>query len=247
MLRQKLYSAGLLVYCSLITVGNVQKGSGKTKSASTDYGVGITNNHTLYHDTINSQAPILTLPGIDFISTTLEFAKKYIKRNMWDLEKVKKISPSKFSIFSPVFSKYNVPPELKYLAVIESNLDADTCSRVGARGIWQLMPVTASELGLKITDSVDERLLVYKSSVAAAKYLRDLYAEFGDWLLVVAAYNSGPAKVTRAINLSGSRSFWELQNFLPAETRGHVKRFVSTLYFFEGQNKATGLIRGGLL
>src|SRR5215470_1587495 len=231
MLRQKLYSAGLLIYCSLITVGNIQKGSGsKTKI--------VTANNTIYNDTIISAATALTLPGLDLNQTAFQFAKEYVKKNIEDLESVRRTVQSKFRFIGSVLSKYDVPPELKYLAVVESNLDTDTaCSSAGARGIWQLMPVTASELGLKITDTVDERLQFYKSSVAAAKYLKQLYSEFGDWLLVVAAYNSGPAKVDRAINLSGTRTFWQMQNFLPAETRGHVKRFVSMLYFFEGQNK----------
>jgi peptidoglycan lytic transglycosylase D len=240
MLRQKLYSAGLLIYCSLITVGNIQKGlSSKTKI--------VTTNNTIYNDTIISTAPVLTLPGLDANHAALQFAKEYVKKNIWDLQELKQTTQSKFSIIRSVLSKYNVPSELKYLAVVESNLDSDTaCSSAGARGIWQLMPVTASELGLKVTDDVDERLYLSKSSVAAAKYLKQLYDEFGDWLLVVAAYNSGPAKVDRAINLSGTHSFWKLQNFLPAETRSHVKRFVSTLYFFEGQKKANDLLMGHL-
>lgn len=240
MLRQKLYSAGLLIYCSLFTVGNIQKGSSSKAKI-------VTANNTIYNDTIVSPTPIVTLSGLDLNQTALQFAKEYVKKNIWDLEELKKTIHSKFSIIRSVFSKYNVPAELKYLAIVESNLDTDTaCSSAGARGIWQLMPVTACELGLKITDTVDERLLVYESSAAAAKYLKQLYAEFGDWLLVVAAYNSGPAKVTRAIDLSGYHTFWQLQNFLPAETRNHVKRFVSMLYFFEGQNKATDLLMGRL-
>jgi len=232
MLRQKLYSAGLLIYCSLLTVGNIQKGSDSgTKN--------ITDNNTIDNTTIISQEPVLNLPGFDLNPTALQFAKEYVKKNTWGLEKLKKRSHSKFSIINSVFSKYNIPPDLKYLAIVESNLNPDTvCNSTGATGIWQLMPVTACELGLKITHEVDERLHVYKSSTAAAKYLKQLYAEFGDWLLVVAAYNSGPAKVARAINLSGYRNFWQLQNFLPSETRNHVKRFVSVLYFFEEQNKA---------
>jgi membrane-bound lytic murein transglycosylase D len=240
MLRQKLYSAGLLISCSLITVSTIQQGpGGKTKI--------VTANNTIYNDTIIPGTPVVTLPGLDLNQTALQFAKDYVKKNLWDLEELKKGIQSKFRTISSVFSKYSVPPELKYLAVVESNLDTDTaCSSAGARGIWQLMPVTASELGLKITDTVDERLQFHKSSAAAAKYLKQLYAEFGDWLLVVAAYNSGPAKVTRAIDLSGTRTFWQLQNFLPAETRYHVKRFVSMLYFFEGQNKANDLVMGRL-
>jgi len=221
MLRQKLYSAGLFIYCSFLTVGNVQKGYILTKNVTES-------------TTITSQEPVLNLSGFDLNPTAVQFAKAYVKKNIWSLEKVKKRSQTKFSIINSVFAKYNIPPELKYLAIVESDLNADTvCNSSGATGLWQLMPVTASELGLKITDDVDERCYVYKSSAAAAKYLKQLYNEFGDWLLVIAAYNSGPTKVTRAINLSGSHDFWQLQNFLPAETRNHVKRFVSVLYFFE--------------
>jgi membrane-bound lytic murein transglycosylase D len=228
MLRQKLYSAGLLIYCSLITVGNIQKGPDSGTKNVTDH-------NTI---TIISQEPIPTLAGFDLNQAALQFAKDYVKKNTWGLGILKKRSQSKFSIINSVFSKYDIPPELKYMAIVESNLNTDTvCNSTGATGIWQLMPITACELGLKITDEVDERLYLYKSSAAAAKYLKQLYAEFGDWLLVIAAYNSGPAKVTRAINLSGYRNFWQLQNFLPAETRNHVKRFVSMLYFFEEQNK----------
>ncbi len=211
----------------MITVGNIQKGSNSVTKNVTD------------NNTIVSQEFRLAVPGFDLNSTALQFAKEYVKKNSWGLEKLKKRNKSKFSIINLVFFKYNIPPELKYMAIVESNLNTDTvCNSTGATGIWQLVPITACELGLKITDEVDERLHVYKSSVAAAKYLKQLYAEFGDWLLVIAAYNSGPAKVTRAINLSGYRNFWQLQNFLPAETRNHVKRFVSMLYFFEEQNKA---------
>ncbi|HET9826859.1 MAG TPA: lytic transglycosylase domain-containing protein [Chitinophagaceae bacterium] len=226
MFRQKLYSAGLLIYCSLINVSNIQKGS--TSAAKT----------IVDHAAIISQQSSATPSVFDLNPMALVYAKDYLKKNSWDLERVKKNSRSELHIINSVFSKFNIPPELKYLAVVESNLDADTvCNSTGATGIWQLMPVTACELGLKINDEVDERLQVYKSSTAAAKYLKQLYAEFGDWLLVVAAYNSGPVRVTRAINLSGCRNFWQLQSFLPAETRNHVKRFMSVLYFFEEQSK----------
>ena len=226
MLRGKLYCAGLLIFCSLITAGNIQQGShtGIKKASG--------------NATVITQRPVSTPSDFDLNPAVVQFAKDYVKKNSWGLEKIKKRSQSKFTIINSVFSKYGIPPELKYMAIVESNLNTDTvCNSTGATGIWQLMPVTALELGLKITDDSDERLHIHKSSAAAAKYLKQLYAEFGDWLLVIAAYNSGPAKVTRAMNLSGHNEFWQLQNFLPAETRNHVKRFVSVLYFFEEQSK----------
>ena len=226
MLRRKIYSAGLLIYCSLITAGNIQKGSdtGRKNIAG--------------NDTIVLQEPVSIPSDFDLNPTALQFAKAYVKKNNWGLEKLKKSSRSSLKTINSVFTKYDIPQELKYMAIVESNLDADTvCNSSGATGIWQLMPVTALELGLKITDDTDERLHIYKSSAAAAKYLKQLYTEFGDWLLVIAAYNSGPARITRAINSSGYRNFWELQSFLPEETRNHVKRFMSVLYFFEEHNK----------
>ena len=223
MLRQKLYNGGLLICCSLVTIGHVQKGADSGTKNVTD------------NSTIISQQFDLPRSDFDLNPMALQFAKDYVKKNSSDLQKLKKTSRSTLHIINSVFSKYNIPSELKYMAIVESNLDADmVCNSSGATGVWQLMPVTACELGLKITDEVDERFQVYKSSTAAAKYLKQLYAEFGDWLLVVAAYNSGPAKVTRAINLSGYHNFWQLQSFLPRETQNHVKRFVSMLYFFEG-------------
>jgi len=132
---------------------------------------------------------------------------------------------------------------LKYLAVIESELNTTALSCVGAVGPWQLMPETAHDLGLKITPKYDERTSYYKSTKAAALYLKDLYGQFGDWLLVLAAYNSGPGPVIAAIRKSGSRNFWALQSYLPAETRGHVKRFIATEYFFEGHGSVATLTK----
>jgi membrane-bound lytic murein transglycosylase D len=169
----------------------------------------------------------------------LHFAKLYLKESADCLVGVSQRSKTPFTIMDSVFSRYGLPVELKYLAVIESELKPSALSRVGALGPWQLMPETAHDLGLKITRKNDERTNYYKSTRAAARYLKDLYAQFGDWLLVVAAYNAGPLPVETAIHKSGSRNFWVLQNYLPAETRGHVKRFIATQYYFEERGAAT--------
>jgi len=229
MLRQKLYSAGLLVYCTLSSFGNFQKGS-NTSSRS------LATNNAMVNNATVSKSNIVTLSGFDVNSTALQFAKDYVKENSADLRKIKTVGKSQLGIINSVFSKFDIPRELTYMAIVESELNADqVCAGTGATGIWQLMPGTASELGLKVTDSIDERLQVHKSSTAAAKYLKQLHGQFGDWLLAIAAYNSGPAKVTRAINLSGSHSFWQLRNFLPTETRNYVNKFISMVYFFEGK------------
>jgi membrane-bound lytic murein transglycosylase D len=171
------------------------------------------------------------------------FVKKYIRNSKECLVRVKKRSVVPFSIIDSVLNIYHLPLELKYLAVIESELKPSALSHVGARGPWQLMPATAQVLGLKTSHQNDERTNYYKSTIAAAKYLRDLYAQFNDWLLVLAAYNGGPRPVYNAIQKSGSKNFWILQNYLPAESRDHVKKFIATHYYFEGRGSETTLTR----
>jgi membrane-bound lytic murein transglycosylase D len=164
----------------------------------------------------------------------MKFVNSYIKNNDECLGNVKERSEGPFAIIDSVLHHYGLPLELKYLAVIESELKPTALSRVGAKGPWQLMPGTAHVLGLKVNRRADERVNYYKSTSAAAKYLRDLHKEFGDWLLVLAAYNGGPRPVYRAIHKSHSRNFWALQNYLPSESRQHVKKFIATAYYFEG-------------
>jgi hypothetical protein len=164
----------------------------------------------------------------------MKFVNSYIRNNDECLVNVKERSEGPFAIIDSVLHHYGLPLELKYLAVIESELKPTALSRVGAKGPWQLMPGTAHVLGLKVNRRHDDRINYYKSTNAAAKYLRDLHNEFGDWLLVLAAYNGGPRPVYRAIHKSHSRNFWALQNYLPRESREHVKKFIATTYYFEG-------------
>jgi membrane-bound lytic murein transglycosylase D len=182
---------------------------------------------------------------MNFSKQEKKFVKNYIRNNRRKLYAIKQRSRSPFAITDSIFSKYGLPVQLKYLAVIESELKAKAVSRVGAVGPWQLMPETAKILGLKISHSSDERTQYYKSTRAAAKYLRDLHGEFGDWLLVLAAYNGGPGAVYHAMRMSGSRNFWDLQSYLPAESRMHVKKFIASLYYFEGQESVTAFTRTG--
>lgn len=176
-----------------------------------------------------------TAPAIALNKQVVGFVASYLDKEAYFLEKIKDRSQSLFQTIEKVLAQYELPMQLKYLAVVESALHANARSAAGARGLWQLMPVTAKELGLRISGKTDERLHTQRSTIAAAKYLSSLYAEFGDWLLVLAAYNGGPTKVRRAMKKAGSKNFWALQRFLPAESRGHVKRFISIHYFFEGQ------------
>jgi len=163
----------------------------------------------------------------------MKFVSSYIRNNDDCLTSVRQRSDGPFAIIDSVLDHYGLPQQLKYLAVIESELKPTATSRVGAKGPWQLMRSTAHVLGLKVNRRSDERKDYYKSTRAAAKYLRDLHREFGDWLLVLAAYNGGPRPVCRAIRKSHSRNFWVLQRYLPAESRQHVKKFIATAYYFE--------------
>ncbi|HEV2478295.1 MAG TPA: lytic transglycosylase domain-containing protein, partial [Puia sp.] len=161
-----------------------------------------------------------------------KFVDRYIRNNDESLTRVRQRSKRPFTIIDSIFTQYGLPGELKYLAVIESELKSTARSRVGARGPWQLMAQTARDLGLKVNSRYDERTSIIKSTKAAALYLRDLHNQFNDWLLVLAAYNAGPLPVERAIHRSHSRNFWALERYLPAESRQHVKRFIATAYYF---------------
>jgi len=173
----------------------------------------------------------------------LNFVQDYMKENWEELQSLRSWGGPYFSLIENILTEYGLPKELKYLAVIESNLKSTAVSRVGAKGPWQLMPQTARDLGLTVNRNVDERKNYVKSTRAAALYLRDLYNQLGDWLLVIAAYNTGTAKVNHAIRTSGSRSFWDLQDYLPLESRLHVKKFIGTQYTFEGQGSVTTLTK----
>lgn len=134
-------------------------------------------------------------------------------------------------IFQEVFDRYDMPEELKAMAVIESALNPVAVSRAGAKGAWQFMYTTAKMYDLKIDSFVDERLDAVKAADAAARYLQDAYRIFGDWNLAIASYNCGAGNVNKAIRRSGgSRDFWTIYPYLPRETRGYVPAFVGALY-----------------
>ena len=144
-----------------------------------------------------------------------------------------------FDMMQEILNAHGLPGELKYLAVIESDLRSFALSWAGAVGPWQFMPGTARRMGLKVSPYLDERTDYYKSTHAAARYLKELFSTYGDWLLVIAAYNGGVGNVDHAIRKSGSRNFWDLQNYLPEESRNHVKKFIATHYIMEGNGGIT--------
>lgn len=171
------------------------------------------------------------------------FVQGYIKAHGNYLQKMKGWGQPYFNLIENVLSQYGLPKELKYIAVIESNLSTGATSRVGAGGPWQFMPYTARDYGLVVNDNLDERRDYLKSTHAAARYLLSLYRQMHDWLLVMAAYNGGPGRVYNAIKKSGSNDFWRLQYYLPEESRTYVKRFIATHYIMEGKGNASTFTR----
>lgn len=136
-----------------------------------------------------------------------------------------------FDIFEPVLKKYNLPDELKYLAIVESGLRPNAISRANAVGLWQFISSTGKIYGLRGNWYVDDRMDPYKATDAAARHLKDLYRMFNDWELALAAYNCGPGNVRKAIRRSGyKKKFWEIYRYLPRETRGYVPQFVAMIY-----------------
>ena len=158
----------------------------------------------------------------------------YLKSRKRSTETLINRSQYYFPMFEEVLDKHNLPLEIKYLAVVESALKARAKSRVGATGLWQFMFSTGKQYGLEVSSYVDERCDPLRSTNAAAKYLASLYKTFGDWDLALAAYNSGPGNVTKAIRRSGGyQNYWNIRPFLPSETAGYLPAFLATFYLFE--------------
>ncbi|MCM5662319.1 lytic transglycosylase domain-containing protein [Galbibacter mesophilus] len=160
--------------------------------------------------------------------------KMFLKNKRAFLTRVMARSKFYFPLFEQTMDNYDIPLEMKYLAVIESALNPKARSRVGATGIWQFMYPTGKMYGLDVSSYVDERSDPIKSTEAACKYLGKLYEIFGDWDLALAAYNSGPGNVSKAIRRSGgSNNYWNLRPYLPRETAGYVPAFLATMYIME--------------
>ncbi len=176
-----------------------------------------------------------TQPYINQVNPNAElFIQDYIKGHSRYLLNMKDWGQPYFNLIENILVQYGLPKELKYIAVIESNLSTAATSPVGAGGPWQFMPGTARTYGLLVNSVTDDRRDYYKSTHAAARYLLTLYRQLHDWLLVMAAYNGGPGRVYGAMKKSGSKNFWSLQYYLPEESRTYVKRFIATHYIMEG-------------
>lgn len=154
------------------------------------------------------------------------------------LKKVITLSEYYFPIYESILDRYDLPLELRYLSVIESALQPEATSRAGAAGLWQFMPYTGKIFNLEINAHVDERRHIEKSTEAACKYFTQMYKLYGDWQLAIASYNCGPGNVNKAIRLSGGkRSFWEIYDYLPSETRTYVPSFIAMAYLMNFFNE----------
>lgn len=178
-------------------------------------------------ESIDSEIPL------SFNTTVKSFVDYFTVRDREYTRMVLQRSPYYFDIFEEILEKYNLPKELKYLAIVESGLKATARSRASAVGLWQFMYTTGRTYGLHADWYVDERMDPVKSTVAAARYIKTLYNMFGDWELAMAAYNCGPGNVRKAIRRSGyKRNFWQVYRYLPRETRGYVPQFIAITYIF---------------
>ncbi len=183
------------------------------------------------------------IDGAQLNPRAINFVQDYIGKYEKKLTDMKSWGRPYFDMMDVILSQHGIPRQMKYLAVIESHLKSYAVSWAGAVGPWQFMPGTARQMGLRVNNYYDERTDYYKSTHAAARYLTDLYTIYRDWLLVIAAYNGGPGNVDAAIRKSKSRDFWTLQNYLPSESKNHVKKFIATHYIMEGGGGITTLTK----
>jgi peptidoglycan lytic transglycosylase D len=183
---------------------------------------------------LNSKTPF----HIAYNKSLEQVIKTYLKRRKSAFSNLMEKARYYFPMFEEQLDKYDIPLEVKYLAIVESALKPRARSRVGATGLWQFMYQTGKQFNLNVSSYVDERSDPYRATEAACKYLASLYKIFGDWDLALAAYNSGPGNVSKAIRRSGgSKNYWNIRHNLPRETAGYVPAFYATLYIFEYANE----------
>lgn len=176
---------------------------------------------------LNSKSPI----KLDYNDEVRKYIELYAVRKREQVSRMLGLAELYFPLFEEMLDKYDIPLELKYLAIVESALNPQAKSRSGAMGLWQFMYGTGKYMNMNITSYVDERCDPYRSTEAACQYLKMLYEMFGDWHLALAAYNAGPGTINKAIRRSGGKTnYWELRPYLPAETNGYVPAFIAVNY-----------------
>lgn len=185
-------------------------------------------------EAMNAKSPF----NIQYNQGLENIIKSFLKNRKKSFERLMSISDYYFPMFEETFAKQNVPLEIKYLAIVESALNPKAVSKMGATGLWQFMYQTGKQYNLKIDSYIDERSDPLKATAAAAQYMSNMFAIFGDWELVLASYNSGPGNVAKAIRRSGGQqNFWSIKQNLPKETQGYVPAFLATMYLYEYHNE----------
>lgn len=182
---------------------------------------------SLYIARLHKLATVIELPYNPIVRNYIEL---YCKRIKEKTERILGLSQYYFPLYEEIFDRYDMPLEFKYLSVIESALNPRATSCVGAAGLWQFMYQTGRMYGLKVSSTVDLRRDPIVSTDAAARHLKDLYRQYNDWTLVIAAYNCGSGNVNKAIRRSGRTDFWGIYDYLPRETRGYVPAFIGATY-----------------
>ncbi len=186
-----------------------------------------------FHDSvyIDRLSKIPSLVNLTYNNIVRNYIHVYTIRKRDNLEVMLGLRDYYFPMFEEILDLYGLPLELKYLAVIESALNPRAVSRVGATGMWQFMLGTGRMYKLQVNSFIDERRDPIAATHAAAKFLKDLYSIYGDWVLVIAAYNCGPGNVNKAIRRSGGKtSYWDIYPYLPRETRGYVPAYIGATY-----------------
>ena len=198
---------------------------------------------------LNSQTPI----ELTYNKNVKNYIKLYGERKRDLTQRLLGLAKIYFPFFEEQLDLYDIPLELKYLAIVESALIPNAGSRVGAKGLWQFMYGTGKVYGLTVSSYVDDRFDPIKSTIAACEHMNDLYDIYGDWSLVMAAYNSGSGNVNRAIRRAGGvRNYWAIWPFLPRETRGYVPAFIAVNYIMNFANEHNlhavdpGMLHGGI-
>lgn len=176
-------------------------------------------------------ASLHTVIPMTFNSQVRSYIRMYLNRMSSRMDVMLTLAEYYRPLFEESLARYGVPEELKYLTIVESAMNPQATSRVGAAGLWQFMYTTGKNYGLEVNSLIDERRDPYKSSDAAAHYIHDLYGIFHDWTLAIAAYNCGPGNINKAIARSGGKhDFWEIYGYLPRETRGYIPAFIAATY-----------------
>lgn len=188
-------------------------------------------------DTLKARLALLnqrTPFNVEYNPVLERVIKSFLTNRRESMERLMSMSDYYFPMFEEKLDKYDLPLEIKYLAIVESAFNPKAKSRVGATGLWQFMYQTGKMYNLEVSSYVDERSDPVRATEAAATFLAKLYEIFGDWDLALAAYNSGPGNVTKAIRRSGGyQNYWNLRDYLPRETAGYVPLFLATMYVFE--------------